>query len=116
MTVLSFDLAEGEHKLCHQQGLEWSAESVFFRRVMLFKKMSQVRSERSADRFVSAVSKLSPAMFGLVRCRSEQKTNFIFRDQDLESQDGHGWKVEITTEQRCAICLLLASLSSDDYR
>jgi hypothetical protein len=36
--------------------------------------------------------------------------NFVFRDQDLERQDGHRWKIEMTCEQCCASCLLVAAL------
>jgi hypothetical protein len=64
----------------------------------VLKKMSQVRSEKSADRFVRASSELSLAMFDLVLNRSQQKLNFVFRDQDLDRQDGHGWKVETISE------------------
>ncbi len=72
--------------------------------------MSQVRSEKSADRFVRASSELSFAMFDLEWHCNQQKLNFVFRDQDLEGQDGYDWKIELTCEQRCASCLLVALL------
>jgi hypothetical protein len=64
---------EGEHKLCHQQGLKWLVKSVFFQRVMVLEKLTQVRSVRNADSFVSVPSELALAPFDIVPCRSEQK-------------------------------------------
>lgn len=69
-----------------------------------------MKNKESADRFVRASSELSLAMFDLVSYRSSQKVNFVFRDQDLERQDGHRWKIEMTCEQCCASCLLVAAL------
>jgi hypothetical protein len=69
-----------------------------------------MKNKESADRFVRASSELSLAMFDLVSCRRSRKVNFVFRDQDLERQDGHRWKIEMTCEQCCASCLLVAAL------
>jgi hypothetical protein len=70
--------------LCHQQGPEWLVKSAFFQPVVVLEKLSQLRTERSADSFVSTQSELSLAIFDLVSFSERQKQNFIFLAQDLE--------------------------------
>jgi hypothetical protein len=55
---------------------------------MVLKRMSQLMNEQRTDRFVSALSELSGEMFDRVSYYERQKLNFVFRDQDLERQDG----------------------------
>ena len=77
---------------------------------MVLKKLSQVRSEKSGDRFVRASSELSIAIFDFGSFHNQRKLNFVFRGEDLERQDGHGWKIEMTCEQCCVNCLVVAAI------
>jgi hypothetical protein len=94
--------------LCHQQGLEWLVKGAFFQPVMVLGKLSQPRTERSADSFVSELSELTLAPFDIVPYLESPKVEFIFIGQDLHGHDEHGWKIEITCEQFCSVCLLMA--------
>jgi hypothetical protein len=49
-------------------------------------------------------------MFDLEWHCNQQKLNFVLRDHDLDGQDGYGWKIKMTGEQRCASCLFVALL------